>query len=916
MTGEAKSGPSDPLPAEAFLRTSLADAGSRPALVLLEGDAGSGKSEVTTRWIRAAADWNARTVLYTPATDGSTAPDLAAIETPALLVVEDVHRAPAETMPWLRAWLREARPGFVTVVSYRPAELPEPACPLGLDPQFPPPLRIRRERLGAWEQHRTTALALEILGPERSSERLSHQLHQLAGGNPQTIRDLLDSLEEAADASTALQKLEEVEPPVRLTQHITTRAATLGGDATALVRAAAVLGGSCRERDLRRVAGLGRTACGAALVQAVRSGLLEERAPDRYGFTSPLAASALLTSLPGPIRCSLHQRAADMLTRSGKVPWVAVAHHQRLGGRESKWLRAAEHATDDPNALADPGAAVNLLRSLLRRPDLPALAAGRLALGLTRNALLTLPSIGTVDVLGQILVLPQLADEVRGEIRLERGLVMSSQLSRGEGKAEIELALTELRSRPDLRVRALAALANPLSAVYELDANVHWWKRAQAMAEASGDATDLLAAHAVRGTIAVACGERRSVPGLPGDLPEPDSDLDPRRNEYLTRALSNAACCAVFNGDLQQAAALLRRSATPWAAATAPFITACDRGTRLLLCLERGEWSGLGRASRVLLSGVGTQADARLVLLQLALARGAWEDCATLQPGPDDLPRVFSQLPYEVSAAGIQIRMAVARQNPGEAVAAADRIWHRLRAKGVWVWAAHAAPWAVEAWLLADGENTARAAVAEFASGLRTHHSRTAGAALLRCRALLAEHEVQHGQARELFVRAALIHERTGAPYRRALDLEAAGRCGLTVRPPAADPGPLVDGALRNLEQAIQVFESLGASWDALRARGTLRALMPRGRSPALSEDASDVRGRGRPPYGNSLSPREQEVAALAAGGMTNREIAGALHLSPRTVEQHVYRIMRKTQAASRRHLPTSLTNSRADGKK
>ncbi|MGW4037700.1 hypothetical protein ACWEIM_15640 [Streptomyces sp. NPDC004778] len=254
MTGEAKSGSSDPLPAEAFLRTSLADAGSRPALVLLEGDAGSGKSEVTKRWIRAAADWKTRTVLYNPATDGSTAPDLAAVETPALLVVEDVHRAPTETMPWLRAWLREARPGFVTVVSYRPAELPEPDFPLGLDPQLPPPLRIRRERLGAWEQHRTTALALEILGPERSSERLSHQLQQLAGGNPQTIRDLLDSLEEAADASTALQKLEDVEPPVRLTQHITARAASLGGDATALVRAAAVLGGSSRERNLPKPA--------------------------------------------------------------------------------------------------------------------------------------------------------------------------------------------------------------------------------------------------------------------------------------------------------------------------------------------------------------------------------------------------------------------------------------------------------------------------------------------------------------------------------------------------------------------------------------------------------------------------------------------------------------------------------------
>lgn len=273
---------------------------------------------------------------------------------------------------------------------------------------------------------------------------------------------------------------------------------------------------------------------------------------------------------------------------------------------------------------------------------------------------------------------------------------------------------------------------------------------------------------------------------------------------------------------------------------------------------------------------------------------------------------MFSQFPYEVSAAGIRIRMAVARQNTAEAVAAADRIWHRLRAKGVWVWAGHAAPWAVEAWLLAGGEDTARAAVAEFASGLRAHHSRTAGAALLRCRALLAEHAGEHPEARVLFGRASLVHERTGAPYRRALDLEAAGRCGLVARSPAAEAGTggSANRPLRDLEEALRVFESLGASWDALRARGTLRELAPPGNSRALAGDAADAKGRGRPAYGDVLSPREQEVAALAAGGLTNREIAGALHLSPRTVEQHVYRIMRKTHAVSRRHLPTSHADS------
>ncbi|ELS55009.1 helix-turn-helix transcriptional regulator [Streptomyces viridochromogenes] len=52
------------------------------------------------------------------------------------------------------------------------------------------------------------------------------------------------------------------------------------------------------------------------------------------------------------------------------------------------------------------------------------------------------------------------------------------------------------------------------------------------------------------------------------------------------------------------------------------------------------------------------------------------------------------------------------------------------------------------------------------------------------------------------------------------------------------------------------------------------------------------------PPYG--LSPRELEVLTRAATGETNRAIAQALFLSPRTVHSHVEHLLRKTGAASR----------------
>jgi DNA-binding NarL/FixJ family response regulator len=94
------------------------------------------------------------------------------------------------------------------------------------------------------------------------------------------------------------------------------------------------------------------------------------------------------------------------------------------------------------------------------------------------------------------------------------------------------------------------------------------------------------------------------------------------------------------------------------------------------------------------------------------------------------------------------------------------------------------------------------------------------------------------------------------------------------------------------LLSALESFAALGATWDAARVRRTLRE----------HGVARPWRG-GRRGYGNRLSPREQEVAELAARGRTNREIAEALVLSPRTVQDHVSKAMRKLGVESRKAL-------------
>ncbi|HXF63516.1 MAG TPA: helix-turn-helix transcriptional regulator, partial [Caldilineaceae bacterium] len=54
-----------------------------------------------------------------------------------------------------------------------------------------------------------------------------------------------------------------------------------------------------------------------------------------------------------------------------------------------------------------------------------------------------------------------------------------------------------------------------------------------------------------------------------------------------------------------------------------------------------------------------------------------------------------------------------------------------------------------------------------------------------------------------------------------------------------------------------------------------------------------------RDAYGG-LTPREREIAALVAEGLTNRQIAEALVLSKRTVDAHIGAILAKLNFTSR----------------
>jgi non-specific serine/threonine protein kinase len=58
------------------------------------------------------------------------------------------------------------------------------------------------------------------------------------------------------------------------------------------------------------------------------------------------------------------------------------------------------------------------------------------------------------------------------------------------------------------------------------------------------------------------------------------------------------------------------------------------------------------------------------------------------------------------------------------------------------------------------------------------------------------------------------------------------------------------------------------------------------------------------------LSRREREVAQLLAGGLSNKEIAGRLYLSVRTIDNHVQHILDKLGFDSRVQVATWLARN------
>ena len=99
------------------------------------------------------------------------------------------------------------------------------------------------------------------------------------------------------------------------------------------------------------------------------------------------------------------------------------------------------------------------------------------------------------------------------------------------------------------------------------------------------------------------------------------------------------------------------------------------------------------------------------------------------------------------------------------------------------------------------------------------------------------------------------------------------------------------------MRRALATFERLGAGPWADRARAELLATGETRAGP----------GDGPRP---ELTAQERQIAELAAGGLTNRQIGARLYLSHRTVGSHLHHVFPKLGIASRAALRDALNRT------
>jgi DNA-binding CsgD family transcriptional regulator len=189
----------------------------------------------------------------------------------------------------------------------------------------------------------------------------------------------------------------------------------------------------------------------------------------------------------------------------------------------------------------------------------------------------------------------------------------------------------------------------------------------------------------------------------------------------------------------------------------------------------------------------------------------------------------------------------------------------------------HHLPDAIEALITTGDQKRAAVLVERLEKQGRALDRAWALATAARCRGLLAAAQGDLDSSQTALQLALAEHQRLPDPFELARTLLVLGAVQRRARQKRS--------AAHSLERAASVFEELGAAVWMAKARREL--------------DRTGLHG----PAHHVLTPTEERVAELVGSGLTNKEIAGKLFVSVKTVEASLTRIYAKLAVRSRTEL-------------
>jgi DNA-binding CsgD family transcriptional regulator len=796
---------------------------------------------------------------------------------PALCVLEDLQWADEATLEFLVFLRADPPPDLALVLTCRTAG--------GVAGGGVPDLALRAlpaetssiVELTVLAPEELGPLVTEVLGSGAVSSRFVTRLHAWTGGIPSAVLAVLDELR----STRATDQLPV--PPV-LRERLMAAVRGLSPLAQLIVSAAAVVGSPATEEQLAAVARMHPHTATDGLLQALDAGILHEQPNGLYSFRQALAARAAYEAIAGPRRRRLHERCGRQLERSGQPGTrMQIAYHLKAAGARD-WPCHAELAAAETAAAGDDALAASLLEDVLSSAELPSAVRIRAALALGHAARYSVAPERALRLLRRTLQEEPMPAGVRGEMRLALSRLLGHAGEGTAARAETRRAVGELRHRPALAVCAMINLAqSPASSDGTVDDGLLWLDRAVEKAARETDRVARIVASSQRAAILLRRGDPRgwaAVREIPAAGDAPDERL------ALSRGYRSLAEACLSVGHYRRAGAFLSKAELLHDRTSADSWGRWLEATRISLDWCLGRWEGLDGRLQHLRTDTPTVAapafGGEVLHSSLLLARGETVEARRILAAMLQTARHADDVWSIAAVSGRLARLQLERQDPQGALDVLADALTAVQARADWVAARAVAPQAVEALVACHEHERARELVAGLARGLRGRDAPAARAALAWCRGTLAEADAHPGDGARQFGRALALWRAMSNPYEAARAGERAARC---VR--HADRETAED----QLRSALRTFEGLGAVSDARRVRGELKA-------------CGAWRG-GRTGYGQRLSPREAHVARLAGNGLTNRAIAEALCISPRTVELHVAAALRKLALRSRHELPS-----------